>query len=134
VTLAVAPDLDILVGWHRGPSHSAVTAVAVGLIVGLLALVRGRSAAVLGGAAFAAWASHVVLDWLGRDQSPPHGIMALWPLSHAYWLSGLDLFSEVSRRYWLPEQFILGNSLAVARELAILGPAALAAWAWHRRP
>lgn len=133
VALAVAPDLDLLVGWHRGPSHSLVTAAVIGLTVGVLARWRGQAPGLFGWSAFAAWGSHVALDWLGRDQSPPHGIMALWPVSHDYWVSGLGLFAEVSRRYWLPDQFIVGNSLAVAREIAIIGPVVLAAWAWRRR-
>jgi hypothetical protein len=58
--------------------------------------------------------------------------MALWPVSSAYFYSGIDLFADISRRYWKPEEFILKNAVSVARELAILGPVAGLAW-WARR-
>ena len=43
-------------------------------------------------------------------------------------MSGLDLFDEVSRRYWLLNEFILGNMRAVGWEVLMLLPVALAAW------
>ena len=54
--------------------------------------------------------------------------MALWPLSAAYFYSGIDLFADISRRYWKPEEFILKNAVSIAREIAILGPVAALAW------
>jgi hypothetical protein len=57
--------------------------------------------------------------------------MALWPLSTAYFYSGIDLFAEVSRRYWKPDEFIVRNAWSVARELLILGPVAVGAF-WFR--
>ena len=35
-------------------------------------------------------------------------------------MSGLDIFGEVSRRYWLLNEFILGNLRAVSWELVVL--------------
>jgi hypothetical protein len=81
---------------------------------------------------FAAVGSHVVLDWLGHDSSPPFGVMALWPFRHDYFISGLDVFADVSRRYWKPDEFILGNAMSIAREVLVLGP--LAAVAFRARP
>ena len=63
----------------------------------------------------------------------PIGIMALWPFSHAYFVSGLDIFADVSRRYWLPEEFLYRNAVSIAREVALLGPIAAVAWAVRRR-
>jgi hypothetical protein len=79
-----------------------------------------RAAAAVG----AAYASHTLLDWLGADTSTPRGLMALWPASQAYFVSGLDLFNSVDRRYWMPG-FLRANSIAVGRELLILGPMAV---------
>ena len=60
--------------------------------------------------------------------------MALWPISTAYFYSGVDLFAGVSRRYWKPEEFIVSNAISVAREIVILGPvAAVAFWLRRRR-
>lgn len=127
----VLPDLDLIVGTHRGPTHSVFAAVVVGLAVAALAS-RARASAPwrLGVAAGAAWASHVLLDWLGSDTSAPIGVMALWPFSRAYFESGLQVFMAVSRRYWLPE-FFGHNARAVARELGVLVPL-VAAIGWWR--
>jgi hypothetical protein len=130
--IGMIPDVDFLLPiQHRGPSHgigSAVLAGALALVVLSLragALPRVRLAA----AVTLAYASHILLDWLGHDSWEPQGLMALWPLSSAYLVSGLDVFSGISRRYWLPEFWTL-NSRAVLREVAILGPLAVVAlWA-----
>jgi len=119
----IAADLDLLVGWHRGPSHSLGAALLAGGLAWMLTP-SGRPQACrlrLAFAVAAAYASHVVLDWLGSDATPPIGIPALWPFSRAYYESSLHLFLAVSRRYWLAE-FWIYNLRALARELLILGP------------
>lgn len=145
--LAIAgalPDADFLLPVpHRGPSHSLGAAVMVfGAALTLFSL-RGRQPASslrLAAALALAYASHVLLDWLGADSSHPRGLMALWPLSSAYYVSGLDVFHAVSRRYWLAG-FVWSNTRAVLREIAILGPSAILVWwgtgrtaARHSRP
>ena len=91
---ACAPDLDLLVHDHRGPAHSLGAAILVALAMSLLTRnLRWGLATGL------AWTSHVMLDWLGNDSSPPIGLMALWPLSHQYFQSSLHLFPAVSRSY-----------------------------------
>ncbi len=72
----------------------------------------------------AAWASHLLLDWLGSDTSPPIGIMALWPFSREHYQSSFYVFDAISRRYWLPEQFVWSNLKAALKEVLILGPVA----------
>lgn len=116
--LAVAPDLDLLVGAHSGPTHSLGAALVVALAVAALSR-TGR----LGLAAGLAYASHILLDWLGSDTSPPIGIMALWPFAASHYESDLHLFHAISRRYWLPG-FWAHNARAVAWELLILLPLA----------
>ncbi len=126
--LAFLPDLDILFGSHRGVSHSIGGALIVGaLAAGVAAILRLpvlRTSLACGGAV----ASHVFLDWLGRDTSFPFGIEAWWPFTTRYFYSGVDLFWDISRRYWLPGEFILGNLVAVGRELVILAPIAALAF------
>jgi hypothetical protein len=124
-----APDLDLLAGAHSMYTHSVGAAAVAGALV--LLLTRGRGRAVAAGVA-AAVASHVLLDWLGSDTSPPIGVMALWPVSHEYFQSPFYVFAAISRRYWLPE-FFIGNLLAVVRECAILIPIVIGI-AWWRRP
>jgi hypothetical protein len=128
--VAVAPDLDLLVGTHRAASHSVGAAAIAGAVTWAVAR-RDRwrwSAAVT-----LAWASHILLDWLGNDARPPIGIMALWPFTDAYYKASVEIFPGVSRRYW-ESRFWSANLHAALVELAVLGPiAAAVVWWWQRR-
>lgn len=129
------PDLDFLLPLqHRGPTHSVGAAVLVFAgAVSFLSLQRATPEALRTGAAVAlAYASHVLLDWLGADSSTPRGVLALWPVSDVFYVSRLDVFNAVDRRYWIPG-FWTRNAIALARELVILGPvAAISASAGRR--
>ena len=132
--VAAAPDLDLLVHSHRTYTHSVGAVLLIGLASWLI--VRARSTRPLAAAAIlmAAYGSHLVLDWSGADTSNPPGLMIAWPLSSAFYVSGWNVFREVSRRYWLIEEFVWGNLLALLRELAVIVPLLLIAWtAWSRR-
>ncbi len=130
VFCATAPDLDLLlrfvdgVNHHRAASHSLAAAV----IVGVLGAVLRRSGWDLpGGLSMAvAWASHVVLDYFGRDNSPPIGLMALWPFSSAFFASPVSVFYDVPRSFSVAA--IRHNVVAVLLELAILAPVAALCW------
>jgi membrane-bound metal-dependent hydrolase YbcI (DUF457 family) len=117
--VGIAPDLDLLVGAHSTYTHS-VGAVGLVFVAALAASKRPRVAAAIA----AAWASHLLLDWLGSDTSPPIGIMALWPFSREHYQSSFYIFEAISRRYWLPEQFVWWNLKAALKEVLILGPLA----------
>jgi membrane-bound metal-dependent hydrolase YbcI (DUF457 family) len=122
---ACLPDLDFLWGRHNMETHS----VGFAVLIGVAMLAWSRSAR-LGVACALAVISHVLFDWLGSDDTPPLGVMALWPLSREFHFADAFVFEAISRRYWLPN-FVPHNVLAVARELAILGPVAAALW-WAR--
>jgi len=117
--LGMLPDVDFLFGWHRGPTHSVMAAAIVGAAV--FALVPSRPW--LGCASAAAYGSHILLDWLGRDSVAPFGLMALWPFDAGFYQSPFAWFLPVCREYWLLECW---GSLAwtVALELLLLGPLA----------
>ncbi|HXG55991.1 MAG TPA: metal-dependent hydrolase [Vicinamibacterales bacterium] len=123
---AALPDIDFLLPLpHRGPTHSIAAAVIV--CAATLALVAaGKGRARIASAVGLAVLSHVLLDWLGEDSSAPRGVMALWPLTSAYYVSDLNLFHAVDRRYWLPG-FWWRNTVAISRESLILGPVAILA-------
>ena len=124
------PDIDFLLPMrHRGTSHSLGAAVLVGLVASVLSRRTAYSPALTGLAVGLAYASHALLDWLGADSSTPRGLMALWPVSSGYYISGLDVFNSVDRRYWL-QGFWTRNTVTVLRELALLGP--LAALSMYR--
>jgi membrane-bound metal-dependent hydrolase YbcI (DUF457 family) len=143
---AMAPDLDLIAGVHRGPTHSLTAALIAGGITWIAAAAavsrmsertgRGRPGIGVAGHALAvaaAYATHTLLDWLGADSAAPFGIMALWPMSDNYYESPLHVFLAISRRYARPGFFTL-NIRAVLRELAILGPvAAVVAWTRARK-
>ena len=132
VAAAVAPDLDILFGSHRTYTHSVGAAATVGLVSWLF--LRRRANAPAAAAITAAYGSHLLLDWLGKDTSRPPGLTALWPFSSTYFMSGCDLFGEVSRRYWLLDEFIFGNLKALGWEMLVLTPVLLIAWVvWSGR-
>jgi len=134
VAVAVCPDLDLLWGSHRTYTHSLGAVALTGLTAWLLLrprLTNARSAAL---ALCGAHASHLLLDWLGRDTSQPPGLTVWWPFSSAFFVSGYDLFGEVSRRYWRFDEFIIGNCAAVGWELLVLMPILLVSWVfWSGR-
>lgn len=135
--LAALPDVDFLLPLpHRGPTHSITAALAM-FAVAFVILRPGnvrtdalRFAAATGLAVL----SHVLFDWLGQDSRTPRGLMALWPLTSDYYISGLNLFNAVDRRVSMPG-FFKSNAIAVFRELVILLPVVFLAWrsGRHRR-
>lgn len=131
---AVLPDLDLLGGSHRTYTHSIGGVAIVGVMSWLVLRRRLANAPAAAIAIMAAHASHLLLDWLGKDTSSPPGLTMLWPFSSEYLLSGFNVFGEVSRRYWLADEFIFGNVRALVWELTLLMPALLVAWVvWSGR-
>jgi inner membrane protein len=127
--IGAAPDLDLLAGIHSTYTHS-IGAVAL-TVLGAVLWHRGRRTR-LALACGAAVASHILLDWLGSDSTPPIGIMALWPFTREFYQSPFFVFMAIRRRWWLA-QFYTWNLVAALREVAILGPIALVVGAWRRR-
>ena len=134
--------------YHRSFTHS-VTAVAIVFIVA--AAVTGQvirlRAARFGGQArlpdvrdggharwrialicAGAYATHLLLDWLGSDTLPPFGLQALWPFIDRFFVSGLNVFAETERRNPFTGATLIQNLWASAREVAIVAPVAAALW------
>jgi hypothetical protein len=129
----VLPDIDFAWGGHNRETHSLGAAVIAGLVV--LAWKRSPRLAL---AVAISWATHVFFDWLGSDDTPPLGVMALWPLNTNFYFADAFVFEAISRRYWL-DNFITHNAWAVIKEVLILGPLAVMAFLWqvrrrYRRP
>ena len=123
----VAPDLDFLWGRHNMETHSLGAAVFAGLAV--LAWKRNARLAL---AVTLAWSTHVGFDWLGSDDTPPLGVMALWPLNSTFYFANAFVFEAISRLYWL-DNFVSHNGWAVAKELFLLGPILALAWKGRRK-
>jgi membrane-bound metal-dependent hydrolase YbcI (DUF457 family) len=122
----VLPDIDFAWGGHNRETHSLGAAVIAGLVV--YAWKRSPRLAL---AVMLSWASHVLFDWLGSDDTPPLGVMALWPLNSNFYFADAYVFEAISRRYWL-DNFFSHNAWAVMKEILILGAVASVAW-WFRR-
>jgi membrane-bound metal-dependent hydrolase YbcI (DUF457 family) len=124
----MAADLDLLVGLHSRYTHSIGAALIVFAVAWLGLRTRLTSPIAMAAAVALSYASHLLLDFLASDTTPPLGIMALWPFSSGFYLSPVTVFMGVSRKYWLGATWAQ-NALSVAWELVILLPlAALVAW------
>jgi membrane-bound metal-dependent hydrolase YbcI (DUF457 family) len=123
-----APDVDFFWGRHNMETHSLGAALAVGVVAWALS---GKSIRV-GVVAALAVATHVLFDWLGSDDTPPLGVMALWPLTSRFYFADAFVFEAISRRYWL-DGFLAHNLYAVLMEVALLAPVIGVMW-WLRRP
>jgi len=130
VGCALAPDFDLVLRFvdganhHRGPTHSVGAAILAGLIGAVLT--RFRFDAPKAWLISAAWGSHVLLDYLGVDTSPPAGEMALWPFSNGFFVSPIQVFYDVPRSFTLAAT--VHNLQAVAIELIVLAPIAWFSW------
>ena len=129
--IGLAADLDLLIGRHSQFTHSIGAALAVFVIAAIALRHRPHWLSLALGVG-AAYLSHVLLDWLGQDATPPLGITALWPFGQAYYISHIDVFWGISREPWRPGAF-WHDVLSVAREVIVLLPCAVAAY-WLRRP
>jgi membrane-bound metal-dependent hydrolase YbcI (DUF457 family) len=125
--LATIADLDLLLPrYHRSITHSLFAVVFVLIISAAVTrgVTRWRIALLCTGA----YASHLLLDWLGADTLPPFGIQILWPFVDRYFVSGLDLFAETERRHPFSGGTLYQNLWAAGQEVAIIAPVAIALW------
>jgi membrane-bound metal-dependent hydrolase YbcI (DUF457 family) len=128
--LAMLPDIDLVLPIkHRTVTHSVAAVIVVTIIAAVVTgKVTGRVAPRIVTVCAAAYASHLLLDWLGIDTSFPYGLQVLWPFSDRFYISGWDIFGPTSRLGLFTVPAIVMNVESVAREVAILGPIVLASW------
>jgi len=127
--LGVLADIDFLFGVHSAYTHSVGATLVVGGVAALLNRDHSRRFAL---AAALAYGTHIVLDWLGSDTVEPLGVMALWPLTTDYFLSGLYWFPSACRQFrelgcWWH------NVASIAWEIVFLGPLAFGVLYLNRR-
>jgi len=131
--LAVAPDIDLVflpfnAQGHRTVTHSVGAVMFAGLLAAAMAMHARRPVARVALMCAAAYATHLLLDWLGTDRFPPPGLQMLWPFSHAWYISDWDVFRQTARRQIISAPIIRLNLLAIAQEMAILLPIVVALW------
>lgn len=149
VALAIAPDLDFVPGlllagrpslYHQGASHSVAVALALSLALAWGLARGGRDLPRVWLALFAAFASHLALDWLGTDSRVPIGMPLLWPFSDATWISPVAILPGIrhsqpgreSSAEWLADVLSLENVRALFVEALLVGPLVLGV-EWIRR-
>jgi inner membrane protein len=138
--LAALPDLDLILPLpHRTVTHSVVAVVVVTIIAAVVTRqvtrrparsLKLRVTAICG----AAYASHLLLDWLGSDNFAPYGIQALWPFSDRFYISGWGVFRLTARANVFTAPMIVRNVTAVAQEIAIMGTIVWALWLVRVKP
>ena len=125
--LGAIPDLDLLLPrYHRSITHS-ITAVIFVLIIAAAVtgkVNRWRVAIICA----CAYASHLLLDWLGSDALPPYGLQLFWPFDPRFFISGWNLFAETERRNPLSGPTMMQNFWAAVQEIAIMAPVAAGLW------
>ena len=126
--LGAAPDLDFLFLTHRTVTHSIGAVFFIGLFSATLAANAHRPIGRVAWMCAAAYASHLLLDWLATDTYSPLGIQLLWPLSREWFVSGLSVFRQTAREEVWTQASMLKNLRAIVQELAILGPTVVALW------
>jgi len=132
--VAMLPDLDLLVpGFHRTATHSISAAVVVFIIAAVVTAKVTKVSDTVGHlrvplVCALAYASHLLLDWLGADRFPPRGLQLLWPFSHRWLISDWDIFRQTARQHFLTPPIVWQNMIAVAQEIAILTPVVLVVW------
>jgi membrane-bound metal-dependent hydrolase YbcI (DUF457 family) len=134
--LAALPDVDLMLPVrHRTGTHSIGAVIAVTIIA---AIVTGqvtrhrvwRTVCICG----AAYATHLLLDWLAADLFFPYGLQVWWPFSDRFYISGWELFAQTERVRLFTAPVLKQNIQAIAQEIAILGPLVLAIWLVRVKP
>src|SRR5579864_1184671 len=129
--LGAAPDLDLLIGRHRYETHSIGAAVIAGAVAAVFRWPVARTRARIFWSATAAWATHPLLDMLAPDHWPPIGVMALWPFSRGFYITGLEWFLPIARN-WRSSAVLWLDARAAVRETLILMPVVVLVW-WIRK-
>ena len=104
VFVAAMPDLDIVPGlllgkpvlYHQGISHSLGLAIPVSGIIAAVYKLNGKSFSVIFLLCFAAYSSHLALDFIGPDGRPPLGIPLFWPVSERTFISPVTILLGIS--------------------------------------
>jgi inner membrane protein len=147
VFAANAPDLDFLPGlfvgdlgrYHHGASHSVIFAVFLGILAGTLFSRRIYAF----GMGFSLYLSHVLLDYLVQDPSPPLGIPLFWPVTGEYYMAPFAFYRPFNYPTSFAEPvlstvFSFHNFLTMMTEILFLLPLLVlvswckrSAWEWN---
>lgn len=132
---SILPDLDFIPGFfmdepnrfHHGISHSLGFALGFGLLMSCVLLFMKDQRVIRNFVIFfSLYFSHVLLDSLCEDSSPPYGVPALWPITDNYYISPISVFLDIQRDQvsgtFIRSLFNFHNFLAILIEIVILLP------------
>ncbi|MFX0197407.1 MAG: metal-dependent hydrolase [Candidatus Hodarchaeota archaeon] len=146
--VANAADLDFLPGflvgdpnrYHHGISHSIgfTLLLALAFSLGLFLTKRAtiwRNSSIF----FSLYTSHIFLDYLGKDTTPPFGVPLFWPLSDAYNIAPFAFLPDIFRVSssgvdFIGSLFCLHNLRAASIEFLVMVPFLFLVFTWNRRP
>ncbi len=139
VLLANAPDVDYLFGlpagdlnrYHQTVTHTLVWVGCVTVAVGFAE--RGRAGRASAGLALALLASHLLLDWLTVDRSPPVGQMLAWPVSDRLFHAPFAFIPPPAKADWAGV-WSAHNLVVGLAEALLTAPLVLLGLWWKRRP
>ena len=97
LAIGAAPDLDLLIHRHRFETHSIGAALVAGMVGALMRWPVASTRTRTFFAVTAAWATHPLLDMLAPDRWPPIGVMAFWPFSRGFYITGWEIFLPIAR-------------------------------------
>jgi|SRR5436190_11226958 len=126
--LAALPDIDLFFDHHRTVTHSVGAVSLVACAAAVVTLIRGGPLARITLMCTAAYASHLLFDWLAVDNTTPRGVQMLWPFGHRFYVSGWNLFRQTERRSLFSGRDMRINALAVLQEMALLVPPLAGVW------
>ena len=138
VGAALLPDLDLAFRLVDGRNHHnhelhsiGFALIAAVVAAGVFRLLRWHRPLALALVVCLSWTSHLVLDYLNVDTSPPIGLMALWPFSDGYYKSPMPVFLDIGRT--LTWATVKHDTVAGAWECVVLIPVLLSAWRYKMR-
>jgi len=133
--MALLPDIDFLFGffvgnpnrYHHQFTHSLCFVVISGLMAAALFARRNRVQFSLFAVLFiGAGVSHILLDFCAVDTREPFGIPLFWPLENSFYISPVQIFSDVHRasdnKLFFISMLTAHNLRTVLFEVLLLGP------------
>lgn len=143
VLLANAPDVDYLFGlsagnlnaYHQMVTHTLIWIGGVALVIWAGDWFKERQVSWrLLGLLLALLGSHLLVDWLTVDRSPPVGMMLAWPFSDHFYHAAFAFFPSVAKQNWAAVCSTQNLRLALMETILVLPIVIITLWCKHVRP
>lgn len=109
---------------HHYFTHSIPFAILVGIASYLILKITHRQNALRYAVlVWAAYCSHLLIDFFTDDGSKPYGIPLLLPFTHEHFMASFSIFYSIHRGE-LSDLFSVHNLIGVTIELAVMAPIA----------